>query len=532
MLDYSYWQSAFSGDPDVVGQALRVGGRTYTVIGVGAADFAGTMRGIAPAFYAPYMMVEALLGSSVFDARGNHSIFAKARLRPGVTLPQAEAAVGAIATQLTEDRIDNWDPAGQFVLLPLTDVLLFPPMDVFIRASAWLLMVAGGLVLLLACTNLTSFLLARALDRRKDIAVRLALGASRASLVRRLLTETTLLSLLAGGVGIALAVWLLDVLVNLDLPLPIPITLDLGLDWNVLAFTLGISVVAGTLLGLVPAIQSTRPDLATTLKSESAGGGQPGQLRCRNALVITQLTVSLVLLVGGPILAVDALPDVGGPDVALRIGGDIRRAVGASALRRNRRSMRCARGLSKENRRRRIRSGSVTAQARVSHRTMPRRSGGIDSRPSRGSPARSSTSASCMRRVRISRGTMPRRRGGSGSRLTRGLPTRSPTSGSCMTMAGVVPEDDAAAVRWYRLAAEQGDTSAQFNLGVMYADGQGVPQDCGEAHMWLNLAAAQSSGENRDSRVTTRDAVAALMTAEQIAEAQRRAREWTPTPEP
>jgi predicted permease len=298
MLDHGYWQSAFAGDTAVVGTELRVGGRPYTVIGVGPPDYQGSLLGLRPAFYAPYMMVEELMGSTMFDNRGNHSIFAKARLKAGATVPQAEAAVAAVATQLSEDRIDNWDPAGQFVLLPLTDVLLYPPMDTFIRASAWLLMVVVGLVLLLACTNLASFLLARALDRRKDIAVRLALGASRASLIRRLLTETTLLSLVAGGVGIGIAVWLLDVLLNLDLPLPVPVTFDLGLDWQVLAFTLGISVVAGALLGLVPALQSTRPDLATTLKSESAGGGQPGQLRWRNALVITQMTVSLVLLVG------------------------------------------------------------------------------------------------------------------------------------------------------------------------------------------------------------------------------------------
>ena len=236
----------------------------------------------------------------MIDDWGHHSLLVKACLRPGVTLPQAEAAVGAVAARLTRDRIENWDPAGQFVLLPLTDVLLFPPMDVFVRAAAWLLMEVVGLVLLLACTNLASFLLARALDRRKEIALRLALGASRGSLVRRLLTETMLLSLLAGGAGIGLAVWLLDLLATADLPLPVPVTLDLRLDWRVLAFTLGVSVVTGALLGLVPALQSTRPGLADTLRSESAGGGQPGPIRWRNALVITQLTISLVLLVGGP----------------------------------------------------------------------------------------------------------------------------------------------------------------------------------------------------------------------------------------
>ncbi len=161
-------------------------------------------------------------------------------------------------------------------------------------------MVVVGLVLLLACTNLASFLLARAVDRRKEVAVRLVLGASRWSLVRRLLIETTLLSPLAGGAGVGLAVWLLELLVTADLPLPTPVTLDLRPDGNVLAFAFafGVSVVAGALLGLVPAQQSTRPDVAGALRSESAGGGRPGQLRWRNALVVTQLTISLLLLVG------------------------------------------------------------------------------------------------------------------------------------------------------------------------------------------------------------------------------------------
>ncbi len=308
MLDYRYWQSAFGGEEDVLSKELRLGGRSYAVIGVGPPDFRGSVPPLIPAFYVPYMMVEEILGSRMFDA-GDAFMMPKARLKPGTTLPQAQAAVAAVATQLTEDRITGWQPDFQFELVPLTDVLFRPPVDVFLRPGAWLLMVVVGLVLLLACTNLASFLLARSLDRRKDIAVRLAFGASRASLVRRLLTETTLLSLLAGAVGIGSALWLLDLLGNVrtggglrsghqggrDLP---PVTFDLSLDWNVLAFTLGISVVAGVLVGLVPALQSTHPDVATTLKSESAGGGQPGQLRWRNGLVITQVAVSLVLLVG------------------------------------------------------------------------------------------------------------------------------------------------------------------------------------------------------------------------------------------
>ncbi len=298
MLDHGYWQRAFGGSPDAIGQTLRIGGRAYEVIGVAPPDYPGSMRGITPAFYAPYMMIEELMGAEMIEERGNHSMFTKARLEPGATLPEAEAALAAVAADLTERAPGGWGRTSEFAILSHGDVLLFPPMDPFIRAAAWLLMVVVGLVLLLACTNLASFLLARALDRRRDVAVRLALGASRGSLVRRLLTETTLLSLLAGVVGLGIAVALLGLLQRAELPLPVPIVLDLSLDWTVLGFTFGLSVLAGALLGLVPALQSTRPDVASTLKSETAGGGQPGQLRWRNALVVTQLTVSLILLVG------------------------------------------------------------------------------------------------------------------------------------------------------------------------------------------------------------------------------------------
>jgi putative ABC transport system permease protein len=128
--------------------------------------------------------------------------------------------------------------------------------------------------------------------------MRLALGASRGALVRRLLVETTMLGLLAAGFGVALAVWLLHTLLNADLPLPVPITLDVRLDWRVLAFSIAVSAGAGALLGLVPALQTTRTDLVTALKSDSTGGGQPTQARWRNGLVVGQLTLSLVLLIG------------------------------------------------------------------------------------------------------------------------------------------------------------------------------------------------------------------------------------------
>ncbi len=205
----------------------------------------------------PYMVVEKLVGFRMFDRRGNRSLFAKARRRPGAARPEAETAVGAVAAQLTRDRIENWDPAGQFVVLPLTDVLLVRPIDVFIRVAG--LAADGGRRARAA---------AGAYQSRSRCVWR---SVSRAGpLVPRLLTETTLLGLLTGhgdgARGLAAR--------HGDPRMP----LGLRLDANVLAFTFDVSLVAGALLGLVPALQSTRPVVSGALRSDSAGGGQPDQL--------------------------------------------------------------------------------------------------------------------------------------------------------------------------------------------------------------------------------------------------------------
>jgi predicted permease len=300
VLSHDFWRQEMGADPEVVGKELRLGGRMYTVIGVAPDSYAGNFRGLEPSLYVPAMMIDEVQPSTSSDLenRGNHSNFVRARLAPGINLAAAQTALDNVAMELRSRNLDNFDPQSSFHMVPTADVILYPPIDTFVRAAAWLLSIVVGLVLLLACTNLASFLLARALDRRKEIALHLALGATRRNLVARLLAETTLLGVLGGVAGTAVGAGLLHLLVNADLPLPVPITLDLKLEPTILAYTFGISLVAGCALGLAPALQTRRTDLASTLRSDARSGGPHSRSRLRGALVIAQVAASTVLLVG------------------------------------------------------------------------------------------------------------------------------------------------------------------------------------------------------------------------------------------
>jgi predicted permease len=306
MLGHGYWQRAFAADPRVVGRTLRMGGRPYTIIGVAPASYRGGTAVLTPAFYVPMAMANELMGADMLDQRDFHSFFAKARLAPGVTRAQAEHAASLVAERLTRARPEGWIPGRQFSFVPTADVQIAPGVDPLLRAAVWLLMTVVGLVLLLACTNLASFLLARALDRGQEVAVRRAMGATRGALVRQLLVESALLGLAGAAAGLVLAFGFLHVLLSVDLPLPFGMRLDLHfgldskalLDWRVLAFTAVAGVVAGVLLGLLPAVHGTRADLGAALKTGSRGSDAPGPLRWRSALVVAQIAMSLVLLVG------------------------------------------------------------------------------------------------------------------------------------------------------------------------------------------------------------------------------------------
>lgn len=297
ILGHRTWSQDFAADPDILGRSVHLHGRPFTVVGVAPKDFVGSMPVLVSGFYTPLMMTDVLMGGPQLERRGSRSMFLKARLKPGVTVEQANAALTAFSTALAAEYPDT-NEARLMSAVPSGDVALNPMIDRVLAPVAALLLGVVGLVLLIACANLASFLLARAEDRRKEIAVRLALGAGRSRLISQLLIETTVLAALGGAAGLLLANWIVGAVMTFQPPLPVPVDVDISLDRRVLLFTGGVSLLAGLMFGLLPALQATNPDVAPTLKNEGRGAGSPRRMNLRGAMVVTQVAFSFVLLIG------------------------------------------------------------------------------------------------------------------------------------------------------------------------------------------------------------------------------------------
>jgi predicted permease len=299
VLGYRCWRERFGGQQDIVGRDVLVNGRSYTVIGVAQEGFNGTEIVAAPEMWFPVaMQAEIEVGSNWLEQRGVENLFIQGRLKPGISIAQAQAAFTSLAAELEREHPDVNE--GKHVLLSPPG-MLGGGMRGPVLGFTGLLMVAVGLVLLLACTNLANLLLARATERRKEIGVRLAMGAGRARIVRQLLTESLMLALAGGALGLLLALWLVDLAAAFKPPIDVPLSIELPIDHRVLIFTLAISVATGVLFGLLPALQATRTDLVSALKDELAPGGYRRSW-LKSGLIVLQVALSFVLLIGGGLM--------------------------------------------------------------------------------------------------------------------------------------------------------------------------------------------------------------------------------------
>lgn len=299
VLSYKYWQKRFGGDPAVVGKAVQVNQHAFTIIGVTPERYHGAYYFIDPDFYIPVTtlpLLDATAGNDLTD-RSAIQFRALGRLQPGATAAGAMAAAGPIDQRLAKDYPDFHKDVSLLVI-PELNARPEPGLGGFMSSAVAVFMLLVGLVLLIACANVANLILARANGRRKEIATRTAMGASRWRMARQLLTESVLLALCGGIAGLLFARWAAMGLMSIHIPSDIPLRLfDLRMDWRIFGFCFVITVLTGIAAGLVPALQTSGGNLADILKAGGrSGGSSTGHHRLRDALVVAQVAVSLLLL--------------------------------------------------------------------------------------------------------------------------------------------------------------------------------------------------------------------------------------------
>src|SRR5688500_11181177 len=292
VLSHAFWRTRFGGDPAVVGRTIVLNGSPFTVVGVASEGFQGPFI-LAPDLWVPIMSSTAVgMSASTLASRASVWLMAVGRLAPGATLSSAQAELSTIAHRLEQAYPRENEGKGLRVMASS----VFPgDMRTMIRNFMGILLAVAGLVLLIASTNVAGMLLARAASRQREMAVRLALGATRSRLMRQLVTESLMLFVIAGTAGVLLAKWLVAGLMMLVPKVPVPLGFDPSIDWSVLGFALVLTLVSGLLAGLVPALQATQPELTPSLKSE--GGGSGRRLRLRSGLLVAQIAFSMLLLI-------------------------------------------------------------------------------------------------------------------------------------------------------------------------------------------------------------------------------------------
>ena len=311
VLSYDYWKQRFGGDPKIIGKTLLVNNYQMAIIGVAQPGFDGVELGVSTKIFIPVMMEkEIIIGPMKFlTDRRSRWVNAFGRLKPGVSEERAKASLQPFMHSMLEQEVK--EAAFRNASAYVREEFLKCWIDVLpgsqgraslrreLRTPLWVLMATTGMVLLIACANIANLLLARATGRQKEIAVRLAMGATRGRIVSQLLIETLSLSALGAVLGLALAFWGDKALMAMYLPSDSgSLNISTAPDLRILLFTLAVTVATGLVFGLAPALQSTRPDVGRTLKDQAGAVVGGGHGRLRNALVVTQVALSLLLLIG------------------------------------------------------------------------------------------------------------------------------------------------------------------------------------------------------------------------------------------
>jgi macrolide transport system ATP-binding/permease protein len=302
VISHSLWERYFNLDPNVAGRTLRLNGAEFTVIGVTAAEFSGPEAYVQPDFYVPLnsyrQSAPMVTGEEFLVSRKWKPLSLFGRLKPGVSIKTAQAELTTMAHALAAQYPDTNRERTFTILSYFDDRFEQDKIDAILSVT---LMGITGLVLLIACANVANLLLARGTARVKEIAIRMAIGAGRGTLVRQLLTESIVLALLGGAAGVGVGYAGVRFLQSIKLPSDFPLAMGVRMDARLLVFSLALSIATGIIFGLLPALRSTRMDLNTTIKASDQGPGRPGfwrgRLAGRNILVSVQLALSVVLLV-------------------------------------------------------------------------------------------------------------------------------------------------------------------------------------------------------------------------------------------
>ena len=322
VLSDGLWRRRFGADRSILGRTIVLNNSAYTVVGVTRPEFHGLDRGLISEFWAPLSMADQIMpdlhSSEMKTQRNAQWLMLLARLKPGVSRRQAVTAVNTVKQRLDKEYRKSATPRPAITLDKAGGIP--GGAETGATALAVVLMVVVGLVLLIACVNVASLLLARASTRQREIGIRLSIGASRRRLVRQLLTESILLSLAGAAAGFVLAVLATQAIAGFQLPLPVPVGFEFKIDMRVVLFTAGLAVATGILFGLAPALRATRPDLLNALKNETTGLGRMRRFGVRGVLVLVQVALSLVLLVGSG-LFLRSLQNASSIDLGMRTQG-------------------------------------------------------------------------------------------------------------------------------------------------------------------------------------------------------------------